>query len=77
LNRPETFEAWQVWELAMNLGGQFRAIPGGVVGWDMGAAIALGRAAGVGPIALAEFLPVIEPLAVQAVNARARGGRDG
>ena len=41
LNRPETCDGWQVWDLALRLGGQLRVIPGAVIGWDMGAALAL------------------------------------
>jgi hypothetical protein len=28
LNRPQTLEGWQVWDLAQRLGGQLRVIPG-------------------------------------------------
>ena len=34
-------EGWQVWDLVGRLGGQLRVIPGAVIGWDMGAALAL------------------------------------
>ena len=63
LHRPRTFEAWQVWELAQSLRGQFRAIPGGVVGWDMTAALAMAEALGLNRLIAAELLPLIEPRA--------------
>ncbi|MFN4201880.1 MAG: hypothetical protein ACK4GM_02340 [Tabrizicola sp.] len=43
---------------------------GGVVGWDLGAALALAAALGVPAAAAAEWLPLIEAEAVTAVNAR-------
>lgn len=47
---------------------------GGVVGWDMGAALALAAALGVPAAAVAEWLPLIEAEAVAAVNARVERG---
>ena len=47
LNRPETVEGVQVWDLALRMGGQLRAIPGAVLGWDLGAGLALAAALGV------------------------------
>ena len=48
LNRPLTPEGWQVWDLVGRLGGQICAvIPGAVLGWDMGAALAMAAALGV------------------------------
>jgi hypothetical protein len=64
LNRPETPEGWQVWDLVGRLGGQLRVLPGAVIGWDMSAALALGDALGVPPLAMAELLPVIEAVMV-------------
>jgi hypothetical protein len=43
-------------------------LPGAVIGWDMGAALALGDALGVPPIAMAELLPVIEAVMVAKLN---------
>lgn len=61
----------------MRLRGQLRYVAGMAAavatGWDMTAALALGRAAGVPDQAMAEFLPEIEPVAVQQVNARMAG----
>jgi len=39
-----------------------------VIGWDMGAALALGRALGIPPLAMAEFLPPIEAVMVRRLN---------
>lgn len=50
------------------LGGQLRVLPGAVIGWDMTAALALGEALGVPPIAMAELLPVIEAVMVRKLN---------
>jgi hypothetical protein len=43
-------------------------IPGAVIGWDMGAALALGQALGVPPLAVAELLPAIEAAMVRRLN---------
>lgn len=42
----------------------------GVIGWDMGAALAMGTALGIAPAALAELLPVIEAEMVRRLNER-------
>ncbi|MFW5881902.1 MAG: DUF7697 family protein, partial [Roseicyclus sp.] len=68
LNRPETPEGWQVWDLVGRLGGQLRVLPGAVIGWDLTAALALGKALGVPPLAMAELLPVIEAVMVRRLN---------
>jgi hypothetical protein len=57
------------------MGGQLRAIPGAVLGWDLGAGLALGHALGVPALAAAEWLPAIEAVAVRKVNERM--SRDG
>jgi hypothetical protein len=41
-----------------------------VIGWDMGAALALADALGVPPVAAAELLPVIEAVMVGKINER-------
>lgn len=74
MNLPETPEGWAVWDLAQRLGGQLR-IAGGmggasVIGFDMNAALAMGRALGVAGLAVAELLPVIEAAMVRKVNER-------
>jgi hypothetical protein len=43
-------------------------LPGAVVGWDMSAALALGDALGISPLAMAELLPVIEAVMVTKLN---------
>ncbi len=63
-----THEGWQVWDLVGRLGGQLRVLPGAVIGWDMSAALALGHALGVPPLAMAELLPVIEAVMVRRLN---------
>ena len=50
------------------LGGQLRVIPGAVIGWDMGAALALAGALGVDPMTAAELLPEIEAVMVRKLN---------
>jgi hypothetical protein len=43
-----------------------------VIGWDMGAALQLGAALGVSPIAIAELLPPIEAVMVRKINEETR-----
>ena len=76
LNRPETFDGWQVWDLALRLGGQLRVVPGAVIGWDMGAALALASALGIAPLAAAELLPEIEAVMVRKLNEAVGDSRD-
>ncbi len=47
-----------------------------VIGWDMTAALAMGRALGVSQRAVAEMLPVIEVEMVRKVNAQMAGSGD-
>jgi hypothetical protein len=68
LNRPQTEDGWQVWDLVGRLGGQIRVVPGAVLGWDMGAALAMSHALGVSPIIAAELLPEIEAVMVRKLN---------
>ena len=59
----------QVWDLAGRIGGQIRVAPSGaILGWDMGAALALARALGVDPAPVAELLPTIEAVMVGKMN---------
>ena len=59
------------------LGGQFRtASMGGVIGWDMGAALMLGQALGLSPYLLSEFLPDIEAAAVTALRRHAQDAQN-
>ncbi len=50
------------------LGGQLRVIPGAVLGWDLGAALALAKALGVNTLIAAELLPEIEAVMVRKLN---------
>ena len=43
-------------------------LPGAVIGWDISAALALGDALGIPPLAMAELLPVIEAVMVTKFN---------
>ncbi|MCF6328453.1 MAG: hypothetical protein L3J02_01445 [Henriciella sp.] len=74
INRPLTLEGWQVWDLAQRMGGQLRVVPGAVLGWDLGAAMALGSALGVNALVAAEFLPALEAVAVNALNEQIKTG---
>ena len=61
----------QVWDLVGRLGGQLRVAPsGGIIGWDMGAALALARALGVPGVVVAEWLRAIEAMMVAKLNER-------
>ena len=57
------------------LGGQLRIAPSGaIIGWDMGAALALARALGVDPAPVAELLPAIEAVMVGKLNEQIASG---
>lgn len=43
-------------------------LPGAVIGWDMAAALALGDALGIPPLAMAELLPDVEAVMVAKLN---------
>ena len=43
-------------------------LPSAVIGWDMSAALALGDALGIPPLAMAELLPVVEAVMVTKLN---------
>lgn len=60
----------QVWDLVGRLGGQLRASQKTILGWDMGAALAMARALGVNGLAAMEMLPGIEAVMVKRVNER-------
>ena len=69
LTAPESLEGWQVWDVALRMGGQLRLSPGGaIIGWDLAAALALAKALSVDPLIAAELLPVIEAEAVRGLN---------
>ena len=52
-------------------------IPGVVLGWDIGAALAMARALGIDTLIAAELLPEIEAVMVRKLNEQMEGGRDG
>ena len=52
-------------------------IPGAVLGWDMGAALAMANALRIDPLIAAELLPEIEAVMVRKLNEQMEGGRDG
>ena len=59
----------QVWDLVGRLGGQLRvALSGGIIGWDLGAALAMARALGIDPAPVAELLPPLEAVMVGKMN---------
>ncbi len=62
-----------MWDLVGRLGSQLRVLPGAVIGWDLSAALALGDALSVPPLALAELLPVIEAVMVRKLNEELAG----
>ena len=43
-------------------------IPGALLGWDMGAALAMANALGIDTLIVAELLPEIEAVMVRKVN---------
>mgnify|MGYP003626310148 FL=1 len=76
MNQPQTFEGVQVWDLVGRLGGQLRATQQTILGWDMGAALAMAQALGVNGLVAMELLPEIEAIMVKRVNEQI-GGLDG
>ena len=52
-------------------------VPGAVLGWDMGAALAMSNALGIDTLIAAELLPEIEAVMVRKLNEQMEGGRDG
>ena len=62
--------------MAGRLGGQIRAVPGVVLGWDLSAALSMADALGVDARAAAEFLPVIEAVMARHLNQQMDGSRE-
>ena len=56
------------------LGGQLRVSGNAVIGWDMSAALQLGVALGICPLAIAELLPPIEAVMVRKINEQTQAG---
>ena len=65
VHQPQSVEGQDVWRLVGRLQGQYRFVPmGGPVGFDFGAAFELARAMQICLSAVAEFLPIIERVAI-------------
>jgi hypothetical protein len=60
----------QIWDLVGRLGGQLRATKQIILGWDMGAALAMARALGINGLVAMELLPEIEAVMVKKINER-------
>ena len=58
------------WDLARAASGQLRVSDGAVIGWDMGAVLAMAAAGGLDRRAAVELLPPVEAAMVRAVNAQ-------
>jgi len=54
--------------LALRAGGQVRAVPGALIGFDMTAVLAMARAMGVSEALACEIVPAIEAVAVKHAN---------
>lgn len=67
---PRTVEGRAVWHLLTATERQLRVVQGAVVGFDLGAMLAVARAMGVCPVAAAELLTAAEPVAVHHMNER-------
>ena len=65
-----------MWDLVGRLGGQLRVIPGAILGWDMGTALALASGLGIDTLIAAELLPEIEAVMVRKLN-KQMAGNDG
>lgn len=58
----------QVWDLVIRMQRQLRVSMGGIVGFDMTAALTMAEALGVDAIAVAEILPAVEAVAMTRMN---------
>jgi hypothetical protein len=73
VNLPQTHEGRQVWALVQHLDGQVRvAGNGAVIGFDMGAALAMAQAGGIDSAAVAALLPAVEVAMVAKINEQMR-----
>lgn len=68
VNRPQTVQGVQVWDLVIRLQRQLRVSLGGVVGFDMTAAFLMAEALGVDALVVAEILPAVEAVARKRMN---------
>ncbi len=68
LNRQQTEDGRQVWDLVGRPSCQLWVIPGAMLGWDMGAALVMAHALGIDTLIAAELLPWIEAVMVRKLN---------
>ncbi len=68
LNRQQTEDGRQVWDLVGRPGCQLWVIPGAMLGRDMGAALVMAHALGIDTLIAAELLPWIEAVMVRKLN---------
>lgn len=78
MNRLQTVEGEQVWDLLKKMTGQLRITGSGLVfGLDLGAAIQIADALGVNKFALVEIFAGAEATIVRVMNEQiAAGGKD-
>lgn len=55
---------------------QIRGGFGSILGWDMGAALALAQAMGLSAFAVAELLPPVEAVAIRKINEQLEARRN-
>jgi hypothetical protein len=76
MNKPQSYEGTLFAELIPRLETQLRVVcgPEGLMvhGVDYPAALALAGATGLPPVAIAEWLPGVEAMAIRAINRRIR-----
>lgn len=60
----------------MRCGGQLRAVPGAVLGYDMASVMAMADGLGVPREVVAEFMPLIERAVVGAMNDAAQSAME-
>lgn len=78
MNRLQTIEGEQIWDLLKRMTGQLRITGAGLVyGLDLGAAIQIADALGVNKFALVEIFAGAETTIVRVMNEQiAAGGKD-
>ena len=78
MNAPQTVEGEAVWYLAGQIDRQVRVGPaGGLIGFDMTAALAVARVGGINEAAVIEFQSTIEARMVEVIDAKMRDNSDG
>ncbi len=71
MHAPVTAEGLLAWEVIRRCAGQVRAVTGGVYAIDFGAVLALAEAMDAALPLLADILPEIEPIIVNAYRRNA------